>query len=77
MEKNINKNLGEIPIHQFLQQLSLKDLLWDFDAVSIAYIQLQWVMKTVFIQEEKLVMPLQKIWMMNSLKKLRKGILHK
>ena len=31
----INKNLGEFPIHKLLQELSLKDLLWDFDAVSL------------------------------------------
>ena len=33
MEKYINKKLGELPIHQFLQHLSLNDFLWDFDAV--------------------------------------------
>ena len=26
--------MGDLPIHQLLQQLSLNDLLWDFDAVS-------------------------------------------
>ena len=30
----INKKLGEFAIHKLLQQLSLKDLLWDFEAVS-------------------------------------------
>ena len=32
MEKHINKKVGELPFHQFLQ-LFLNDLLWDFDAV--------------------------------------------
>ena len=27
--------MGELPIHRILQQLSLNDLLWDFDAVSL------------------------------------------
>ena len=35
MQKYIIKNLGELPIHPFLQQLVLNDLLWDFDAVSL------------------------------------------
>ena len=35
MEKYINKKSGELSFHQFLQQLSLNDLLWDFDAVSL------------------------------------------
>ena len=35
MEKYIIKKLGELPIHQFLQQNTLSDLLWDFDAVSL------------------------------------------
>ena len=35
MNKYINRKLGELPIHRLLQQLSLKDLLWDFDAVSL------------------------------------------
>ena len=35
MEKYVNKNLGELPIHQLLQHLSLNDILWDFDAVSL------------------------------------------
>ena len=26
--------MGELPIHQFLQRLTMNDLLWDFDAVS-------------------------------------------
>ena len=30
-----NKNLGELPVYQILQQLSLKDLLWDFDVVNL------------------------------------------
>ena len=34
MEKYINKKLGELLILTFLQQLSLNDLLWDFDAMS-------------------------------------------
>ena len=33
MEKYINKELGELPIYQFLQHSILNDLLWDFDAV--------------------------------------------
>ena len=35
MEKYINKNLGELPIHQLSQRLSLSDLLWEFDIVSL------------------------------------------
>ena len=35
MNNYFNKKLGELPIHQLLQQLSLNDLLWDFDAVSL------------------------------------------
>ena len=35
MDKYINKNLGELPIHQLLQQLSSNDLLWDLDALSL------------------------------------------
>ena len=35
MNNYINKKLGEFPIHIILQELSLKDLLWDFDAVSL------------------------------------------
>ena len=35
MEKISIKKLGELPINQLLQQLSLNDLLWDFDAVSL------------------------------------------
>ena len=34
MNNYINKKIGEFPIHKFLQELSLNDLLWDFDAVS-------------------------------------------
>ena len=35
MNKYINKKLGEFPIHKLIQELSLNDLLWDFDAVSL------------------------------------------
>ena len=35
MEKYINERLGELPIHQFLQQLSLNDLLWSYDTNSL------------------------------------------
>ena len=35
MNNYINKKLGEFPIHKLLQELSLKDLLWDFDAVCL------------------------------------------
>ena len=35
MEKISIKKLCELPINQLLQQLSLNDLLWDFDAVSL------------------------------------------
>ena len=35
MDENVNKRLGELPVHKLLQQLSLIDLLWDFDAVSL------------------------------------------
>ena len=34
IEKYINRKLGELPIHKFLQQLSWNDFIWDFDAVS-------------------------------------------
>ena len=27
--------MGELPIHQYLKQLSSIDLLWDYDAVSL------------------------------------------
>ena len=35
MEENINKKLGELPLHRLTQQLSFNDLLWDFDVVSL------------------------------------------
>ena len=35
MNNYINKNSGEFPIHKILQELSLNDLLWDFDAESL------------------------------------------
>ena len=35
MKIYIIKKLGEFAIHKLLQQLSLNDLLWDFDAVSL------------------------------------------
>ena len=35
MNEYNNKKLGELPIHTFLQQLSLNYLLWDFDAMSL------------------------------------------
>ena len=35
MNEYIIKKIGELPIHQLLQQLGLNDLLWDFDAVSL------------------------------------------
>ena len=35
MSEYINKKLGELPIHEFLQRLKLNDLLWDFNAVSL------------------------------------------
>ena len=34
MNNYINKKLGDFPIHKLLHDLSLNDLLWDFDAVS-------------------------------------------
>ena len=34
MDNHKDKKLGELPIHKLLQELGLKDLLWDFDAVS-------------------------------------------
>ena len=34
-KKNINRELGQLPNHQLLQRLSLSDLLWDFDAISL------------------------------------------
>ena len=35
MNNYINKNLGEFPIHKLIEELSLEDLLWDFDAVRL------------------------------------------
>ena len=35
INNHINKKLGDLPIHQCLQHLSLNDFLWDFDAVSL------------------------------------------
>ena len=35
MNNYINKKIGEFPIPKLSQQLSLNDLLWDFDAVSL------------------------------------------
>ena len=35
MNDYINKKLSEFPIHKLLQELSLNDLLWDYDAVSL------------------------------------------
>ena len=34
-EKYINGKLSKLPIHQLLKKLSLDDLLWHFDAVSL------------------------------------------
>ena len=35
MNGYINEKLGELPIRKLLQKLSLNDLLWDFEAVSL------------------------------------------
>ena len=35
MNNYINEKLGEFPIHKLLEELSLNDLLWDFDADSL------------------------------------------
>ena len=35
MNNYVKKTLGEFPIHILIQELSLNDLLWDFDAVSL------------------------------------------
>ena len=35
MNNCINRNFGEFPIQNILQELGLNDLLWDFDAVSL------------------------------------------
>ena len=35
MDKYINKKVGELPIQKLSQEISSKDLLWDFDAVSL------------------------------------------
>ena len=35
MNNYINKNIGEFLIHKPIQELSLNDLLWDYDAVSV------------------------------------------
>ena len=35
MKKHSDENLVELPLYQFVQQLSLKIFLWDFDAVSL------------------------------------------
>ena len=35
MNNQIKKKLGEFPFHNLLQELSLNDLLWDFNALSL------------------------------------------
>ena len=35
MNNYINKKLGEFPIHKLQQELTINDLLWDFDAISL------------------------------------------
>ena len=35
MKNYVYNNLGEFPIHKLIQKLSLKDLLWDFDALGL------------------------------------------
>ena len=35
MKKYINQKLSEFPNHKLIQELSLNDLLWDFDDVSL------------------------------------------
>ena len=35
MKEYINKNLGELPIHQLLQQLNLDDLIWGYVCVCL------------------------------------------
>ena len=46
-ENYINKKLGELPIHKLLQQLSLKDFLWDNDANSF-YPSSMWDEKSIY-----------------------------
>ena len=47
----INKKLGEFPSHKLLQELSLIDLLWDFDVVSI-YPSAMSIEKSIYPQIE-------------------------
>ena len=35
MNNYIIKKLGEFPIHKLIQEVSLNELVWDFDAVSL------------------------------------------
>ena len=35
MNNYINKKLGEFPIRKIPQELTINDLLWDFDAISL------------------------------------------
>ena len=47
MEKNINKNLGELPSHRLLQQLILDDLLCGYDCVSL-YPSAMWDKNSIY-----------------------------
>ena len=47
MNNFINKKLSELPIHQFLQRLSLIDLMWDCDCVSL-YPSAMWDKKSIY-----------------------------
>ena len=47
MKEYINKKLNQLPIHQILQQLSLIDLMWDFDCNSL-YPSAMWDPKSIY-----------------------------
>ena len=47
MKEHINKKLSELPIHQLLQQLSLVDLMSNFDCVSF-YPSAMWDPKSIY-----------------------------
>ena len=47
MKKHINKKLGELSIHHFLQQLSLIDIMWDYDCVSL-YPSALWDLNSIY-----------------------------
>ena len=46
-EKYINEKLSQLPIHQFLKQLQLNDLLWDFYCTSL-YPSAMWDKSSIY-----------------------------